>query len=208
MANNAPIEKIVVTGGPCAGKTSVLNAIRDYYGDHVLLVPETATILLSGGFPQPGRDCEWSQTWQDIFQIAVTNTQLALEAIYEIEARRRGLTLLVLDRGLLDGAAYLTRGQHEYCVRFGLRREVIHDRYAAVIHLESLATAQPALYGSTNNACRYETLEQAQALEYAVRAAWAGHPYHTFLPSSVTLAEQIEMVKHLIEPYLMATVDI
>ena len=46
------ITKIAVTGGPCAGKTTALSRIqRDFshLGYTVLIVPETATLLISGG---------------------------------------------------------------------------------------------------------------------------------------------------------------
>jgi dephospho-CoA kinase len=43
--------KIVLTGGPCAGKTSCLRAIRAEFGEQVVTVPEVATLLLNNGFP-------------------------------------------------------------------------------------------------------------------------------------------------------------
>ena len=46
------IHKIVLTGGPCAGKTTALNYIESYFskrGYTVLLVSETATELMTSG---------------------------------------------------------------------------------------------------------------------------------------------------------------
>ena len=46
------ITKIVLTGGPCAGKTTALSWIQNNlpkYGYTVLYVPETATELIGGG---------------------------------------------------------------------------------------------------------------------------------------------------------------
>ena len=46
------ITKIVITGGPCAGKTTGLSWIQNTFsqlGYVVLVVPETATELISGG---------------------------------------------------------------------------------------------------------------------------------------------------------------
>lgn len=46
------ISKIVITGGPCAGKTTAMNWIQNAFtnrGYMVLFVPETATELISGG---------------------------------------------------------------------------------------------------------------------------------------------------------------
>ena len=46
------ISKIVLTGGPCAGKTTALTWINNYFskrGYTVLFVPETATELITNG---------------------------------------------------------------------------------------------------------------------------------------------------------------
>ena len=46
------IKKIVITGGPCAGKITGLSRSRNAFsrmGYRVLFVPETATELITGG---------------------------------------------------------------------------------------------------------------------------------------------------------------
>ena len=47
------ITKIVLTGGPCAGKTTAMNWIQNNFvkqGYKVLFIQETATELITGGF--------------------------------------------------------------------------------------------------------------------------------------------------------------
>lgn len=46
------IHRVVFTGGPCAGKTTSINRLRNFFeniGWKVLSVPETATTILSSG---------------------------------------------------------------------------------------------------------------------------------------------------------------
>jgi len=46
------IRKIVLTGGPCAGKTTGMKRIREAFesiGYKLVFIPETATELISGG---------------------------------------------------------------------------------------------------------------------------------------------------------------
>ncbi|MBR3576898.1 MAG: AAA family ATPase, partial [Clostridia bacterium] len=46
------ITKIVITGGPCAGKTTGMGWIKKAFtamGYSVIFIPETATELISGG---------------------------------------------------------------------------------------------------------------------------------------------------------------
>lgn len=42
---------VVITGGPGAGKTAVLELARRSLGRHVLVLPEAAGIVFGGGFP-------------------------------------------------------------------------------------------------------------------------------------------------------------
>lgn len=175
------MKKIVVTaGGPCAGKTTVLEVLRQVTGQ-ALVVPETATILLSGGFPIPGKDIKWSPEWQAAFQSAVLPVQIQLEAAYELKAAEQGAKLLVCDRGRLDGAAYAPGGLDEFCRLYGVNATEALGTYNAVVHLESVAVGDPKFYGKTNNNSLFEDMEAARALELATRSAWNGHPNWTFI---------------------------
>ncbi len=44
--------RVVLTGGPGAGKTAVLELIRQAFCKHVTVLPEAAGILFGGGFPR------------------------------------------------------------------------------------------------------------------------------------------------------------
>ncbi len=175
------MRKIVLTGGPCSGKSSVQRVLRAEFGADLIVVPEAATLLLAGGFPVPGTHLPWSPQWQAAFQAAVLPLQRSLEEACTLVAQERGGQLIVCDRGVLDGAAYTPGGLEEFCRRFGLDAAEVLARYEAVVHLESLATADPRRYGPTGNASRFEPLEEAVRLEMATRAAWAAHPRRLFI---------------------------
>lgn len=144
----------------------------------IVLVPEVATILLEGGFPVPGKDLEWSEEWQAAFQSAILPLQKSMEDTYVLKGGCNGGKLLVCDRGVLDGAAYTPGGVDEFCRRYGVDAVEALSRYTVVIHLESLATADPEKYGKAGNDSRFEPLERAQELEKATRSAWKKHPSH------------------------------
>lgn len=170
--------KIVLTGGPCAGKTRCLRAIRDAFGEQVVTVPEAATLLLESGFPPPGhpRIRARQDEWIRAFQSAILSLQQALEEKWEQLASGCGARLIVCDRGVLDGAAYWPEGRSGFLRHFGLSLDDCFSRYRAVFHLQSLAQAHPHLYGRQENAIRYENVAEAARVEQAVRAAWVGHP--------------------------------
>ena len=53
------ISKIVITGGPCAGKTTAMSWIQNAFTDlgyHVIFVPECATELINAGIS--GKTCK------------------------------------------------------------------------------------------------------------------------------------------------------
>ncbi len=185
------IKKIVLTGGPCAGKTSVVELLKQELAGQVLFAPEVATMLLSGGFPLPGRDLAWSLDWQASFQQAVITTQLSLEEVYEITAQQKGIKTIVFDRGLLDSAAYLPGRQKQLTSDFGLDCGLALKRYHQVIHLESLAVSAPGLYGQTGNESRFESLEQAANLDSAIKEAWTGHENHLLVTGSDLVKKQL-----------------
>ncbi len=44
--------RIVLTGGPGAGKTAVLELVRQHFCEHVHVLHEAAGIVFGGGFPR------------------------------------------------------------------------------------------------------------------------------------------------------------
>ena len=188
------MKKIVLTGGPCSGKTTTLAALRQEFGENIMVVPEVATMLLSSGFPVPGRDCDWSQEWQDVFQSAIVALQQSMETAYFLVAKAKGIKMLVCDRGLLDGAAYTPGGLQEFCAKHGVDENEALASYDEVIHLESLATACPEKYGKVGNDHRFEPLERAQELERNTRAAWVRHSCHRVISGDCGIDRKISEV--------------
>lgn len=196
------MKKIVLTGGPCSGKTTILRALKEEFGDKIVLVPEVATIMLEGGFPLPGKDLEWSEQWQAAFQAAILPLQESLEDACVLMAQGNGGRILICDRGVLDGAAYTPGGALEFCKRYGVDQSEAISRYRAVIHLESLAASDPEKYGKTGNDQRFEPLERAQELEKATRAAWDDHPHRVIVDGrrgiEGKISETIGMIRFLL----------
>jgi len=158
-----------------------MKALQHQYGDKVVFVPEAATLLLnSGEYPTPEEAGGWTQKWQDGFQKAIIKKQLELEEKYENHPG-----IVVFDRGLLDGAAYLPGGIKEFENKFGVNAQDILSRYDKVIHLVSLAKRNPKLYGKTGNEQRFESIEEAKKLEQNIENVWKGHPNRTIINEDI-----------------------
>ncbi|MBW3538370.1 AAA family ATPase [Candidatus Parcubacteria bacterium] len=203
------ITKVVLTGGPCAGKTSVTEAVSKEYGQRVVIMPEVPSMLLNGGFPRPERDLPYSQTWLHAFQDSILPVQRNMEDLHEEMARQRGADLVLCDRGLIEGAAYVPGGLAFFAERFGINPAAAYARYDLVIHLESVATARPELWDGlkAGNPARYETLEQAQQREYALRDIWSQHPNWVFVPGGRGIKAVVVRVLELLSPYLDTEVE-
>ncbi len=180
------IRKIVLTGGPCAGKTSVINILKVALADVAVFVDEAATLLFSNGYPTPAES--WTETDYLALQWAITVRQLQMEAAAEKLACDTGRTLIICDRAPYDNTAYRC-GEVVVQQLVAWDREIGYQRYALVFHLESQAAAAPDNYSNASNATRSETLAEAQALELRARKAWVGHPGWMFLSGINSIAE-------------------
>lgn len=201
MVTESGIEYIVLTGGTGSGKTTILNSLRESdLGRNIVFIPEVANWLFEIGFPMPGRDVEWSQEWQYLFEDANFRTQLFFERIYGDVASSRSIDLIVCDRGLLDCAAYLPGGILEFCERYNVDLEDTFNRYSRVIHLESLATANPELYldFNGNDQRHWLPLQDAQSLEMRTRDVWQRHPFWLFIPGGEGLLKSASIVQSAI----------
>ncbi len=155
---------VVITGGPGAGKTALLEMVRRDFCEHVAVLPEAASIVYGGGFPR--RD---SQPARRAAQRAIYRVQRELERIVVEEGRA---AVALCDRGSIDGFAYWPGTEAEYFADLGTTRAAELARYAAVIHLR---TPDPARYNQ-RNPLRIESAAEAAAIDVRIAAAWGGHP--------------------------------
>jgi len=171
------IHKIVITGGPCGGKTTALSRIQrdlSHLGYTVLTVPETATALISGGV------APWTCATNVEYQKCQMLLQMQKERVFEQAAATMGddKIVIVCDRGELDNKAYMTDEEFDEVLGFlGMTEIELRDDYDAVFHLVTAAKGAEEFYTLENNGARYESVEEAAALDDKFIAAWTGHPH-------------------------------
>lgn len=177
--------KIVLTGGPCAGKTTLAEMLGRAFQHSVVHVPESASLLFTGGFPRFPAPEARRATQRAIFQV-----QRELEAAYSAEFPGRAL---VLDRGTVDGAAYWPEGPAEYFAALGTTLEAELARYDHVIYLES-AAEKDYLVHKEANPHRRETWEEANALDEQTKKLWTRHPSFTLIANRRSFAAKVSEV--------------
>ena len=186
------ITKIVMTGGPAGGKTTLTTRLVKELtarGYRVLIAPEAATELISGFGIMPFGNCLKMYD----FQYFVIDSQLQKERLAAKAAQLvpEEKVLIICDRGLLDNKAYVSQEEYDTILHsFDLNEQQVIDSYNAVIHLVSSANGAEYAY-SYNNAARYETLEQAREKEEQALLCWQKHPHRVVIGNSANFENKI-----------------
>lgn len=186
-----PPRRVVVTGGPGAGKTAVLEMARHALCEHVAILPEAASIVFGGGFPRHPSEAGRRAAQRAIFRI-----QREVETLVDEEQR---VAIALCDRGTIDGLAYWPGTRESYWTALGTTHEQELDRYAAVIHLESPGLAQGYNHA---NLLRVESADEAVAIDARIADAWRAHPHRFVVPSTSSFVEKAAKALELIRAEL------
>ncbi len=196
------LTKIVITGGPCAGKSTALSRIQEEFtelGYTVLFVSETATELINGGV------APWTCKTSDEFQKLLMKLQIEKERIFELSANVMSSekVLIVCDRGMLDNKAYMSQEAFVNTLKeLNLNEIEIRDNYDAVFHLVTAADGAEEFYTTENNSARTETSEQAIILDRKLLSSWTGHPHFRVIDNSTAFENKIKKLIAEISSFL------
>jgi predicted ATPase len=190
------VTKIVLTGGPCAGKTTALARIVEHFSDigyYVLTVPEAATL-----FSQSGVDFLTANK-----SLFIESERQLMEFQLEMEDRMERIakcsdrpSLIVCDRGTMDIRAYMRREMWDALLdSMGKTVVELRDaRYSAVIHMSTAAKGAESFYTLGNNAARSETPEQAREIDDRLMTVWTGHPHLRVVSNDCGFEEKMNRV--------------
>ena len=199
IAPPAPIYKIVLTGGPCGGKTTALARLSPYLrerGFEVITCPEAFSILVSNGmaFDYLGA----VEGMPLVVQDTVMDLQIGMEDGFERVLRARGKpAVLLCDRGLMDGSAYMKEEDWNKLMHkreINCVSELREGRYNAVFHLVTAANGAEEYYTLENNAVRTESPELAKSLDSMTLGAWVGHPSLKIFDNSTDFETKMQRI--------------
>jgi hypothetical protein len=173
--------RVVLTGGPGGGKTTAADLYRREIGEDVVIVPEAATLLYSGGFPRAGEAGVRRAT-----QRAIYHVQKNLEDAQAYHYRSR---VLLCDRGTIDGAVYWPGEPGSFFTDVGTTFDQQLLRYDAVLFFETAAVGGVSIEGG--NPQRTETIEEALELDRKLKALWSKHPRFVFIPHEASFMKKI-----------------
>lgn len=184
--------KLVLTGGPSGGKTTMAHSISKSFGHRVKMIPEAASILFGGGFAR--------RTYPEAVRLqqqAIFAVQIAHEGIFEWENKDQ--RLLICDRGTLDGWAYWPENEDkDFFAAIGSSRDKEINRYNWVIHLD---TAGAESYDQ-HNIIRIENHREADIINQRIKSCWAGHPRRFVIPSTESFFRKVSAVISIVDGIL------
>ena len=164
--------RVVLTGGPGAGKTAVLELIRQSFCEHVKVLPEAASVIFGGGFPR-----EDDPECRRAAQRAIFYVQRELENAGD----SHNPTVVLCDRGTLDGLAYWAGSVEELLSSVQTTLDEQLARYDAVIHLRT----PPENRGyNKQNPLRTESAAVAAEVDRRILQAWQSHPRRFIVEST------------------------
>ena len=199
------IAKIVLTGGPCAGKTTTISRIEEHLinkGYHVLVLNECATETIRGGIRPFGEN---SVSVYD-FENEILNLQLYKEKRYKdfLKKYPSDTKIIILyDRGSVDVMAYLgEENYHRMLKENNLIHEELLDEYDLVLHMITVAADMGNRYSNSNNKARFEDSEEAIDVDNNIKKAWEGHKNLKVVPVCELLEDKIELAIKYVDELL------
>ncbi|MBR0437820.1 MAG: AAA family ATPase [Clostridia bacterium] len=196
------IRKIVITGGPCAGKSTALITLKKHYeelGMRVLVINETATELIMSGV------APWTCESNLEYQRCQLKLQLEKERVYEQAARgmKDEEILIICDRGIMDNLAYMSPEEFSTILEEeGISYIDARDRYDGVFFLVTAARGAERFFTLANNSARTETVEQAIALDVKTVRAWIGHPHLRVIDNSTDFMNKMKRLLNETDAFL------
>lgn len=189
-STESQVKLIVLTGGPGAGKTAILEFLRKTLCEHIAILPEAASILFSGGFWRIN-----TAAGERSAQKAIYAVQNELQNIF-FEEKKWSVGLC--DRGTLDGLAYWPGTEAEFFESQNTTKDKEYSKYSAVIHLRA-----PAIKDYNHqNPVRIESAETAILIDQKIHEIWKHHSQYFEVRSTDFFSQKILDATKAIEPFL------
>eukprot|EP00158_Paraphelidium_tribonemae_P001883 Partr_v1_DN24902_c1_g1_i1_m45418 putative NA len=193
------VKRVVLTGGPCGGKSTVQTMLSDVFanlGWKVFRVPETATVLLSGGVNFAELCSEQAFQFQKDLLLVMLRMEQTFFNLAQSEADKGRDVIVICDRGAMDASAYIDKKDWSRLLdEIEIPQVEIRDeRYDYVIHLVTAAEGAEEFYGLENNHTRSEGAAHARRLDKLGQNAWIGHPYFDIIDNSTDFEQKCHRV--------------
>ena len=200
------IKRIVVTGGPCAGKTKIIPIIKKHLqrqGFAVYVLSEVPTMFGNMGF-KLGQN-NMAQTIQ--YQMIRVQIELENNVNYLARLDSNERVCIIYDRGLLDYKVYSTVQTWKNALSSKgldanmMTKHFLYKMYDHVLFLNSLACYSEYQYDlcRSGNQARFENADMAVTNNEKTKQMWQEHPNFMFFDNSETFELKVSKILKTID---------
>ena len=169
------MKKIVITGGPCSGKTTIIEELRK---KGFPILEETAKEIV-----EKRRDFPFTEEEAKIRQNLIFNEQLRKEEL----AEKQNYETLLLDRSIIDGLAYVNLYCNEnYKKEFS--EKIKNTDYDLILLFELLP------FESEGFRSKNENVEEARKIHDSLYNSYKGLGYNIIIVPKMSVEERINFV--------------
>jgi hypothetical protein len=177
------INKIVFTGAPSSGKSTTMANLTQVLGSDAVIVPESAVVLLSGGFPAPAHN-DMDQI--RAFQQSIIQVQAGLETVFA--KQNPDAKLMIFDRDILDGAGFWPPGVDDFFAKFKVDIDKEFAKFNYVLFFE---LPEEKYFGGINR-LRFHNYAQCLESEKRLKEVWRKHPHFIEIKAEDVFADKIQ----------------
>ncbi len=166
------IKKFVITGGPGAGKTTLILKLEEM-GEVVVHESASDHIKLR-------QDQGITEPWKEkFFQTDILKLQLFRESRIPKKSKR-----VFIDRGIIDGLAYLDKRSNEYK---SIYKEAKKSKYTKVFFVESLKNVE-------KTKIRRENKKEAEKLAKKFKEIYCSFGFEVIVIPAVSVGERVQLI--------------
>ena len=197
------LKKIVLTGGPCGGKSTFVReslTILELFEVKVLTSPEAATLLIDNGADLRSMGFQERVSWH----YSVIKLQMAIEDnLFYIATKicsQYKHILILCDRGSLDSKAFCSPQEWDALLKLESWKESdLYTRYDEVIFMETVANLDPSYYLQKSISARIENPSQALLVDRKLYTEWSKHPDFWYVKSNINFTDKIKEVSSILK---------
>jgi len=183
------MKKIIITGGPHTGKTTLLDALKAKHPQHCY-VPEPATIVIEAEQHRENTEEGYVGTfpWNNYPAFGLKVIQQSLDLEKDLDSKSG---LVILDRSLIDTVAYARMNDCEHLLP-DLYKKIEAAQYQKAFFCDFVGSYQ-------SNNVRSESFEEAQATQQALRIAYQEPNIQVIDMPAVSIDERIQILEDTLD---------
>ncbi len=181
--------KVVLTGGPSSGKSTLSHHLKAFYSTKIHVCPEAAEMIFRGGFPRLEDSVGLTERQYAIFHLQ--------KALAEISPTiNPNAEILLFDRGLLDGLCYWPDTWQSFADKMKIDIADTRKEYDLIIQL---GVAHSSDYQNTS--FRPENQQTSLKMEQKLAEIWRPHSNYHFVPYTLNWDDKIKTCLELINNF-------